>query len=558
MRAGTGWLAAGLLAASFSPSETRPAGEAEDDPRATIAGIVENSRHPWLRRADLGDVADGLRDLYPAGSGQPIWFAEGRPAPALRSTVRVIGDGAALGLDPSDFDAWRLAEAAGPPAGGGAVSGRERALLDVALSVEWMRFLSAAHRGRIASPQAGRGADLPARPMDLPRLVRETRDGGDPAAVLASVEPRYPGYARLKASLARQRALAAAPATPIVPPVTKVEPGAAWAGIPAVRARLAVLGDLPAQASPPADPDLHDPALVAAVKRFQDRHALAVDGVLGKRTVAALNVPAARRVRQVELSLERWRWLPDPGRRVVVVELPRAELWAIDMERGTTDLHMRAVVGASRSHATPMLAASISAVVFRPYWVPPPGILKEEILPRVRARPEWLAGHGMEIVARPEENAETLAPTEDVLSRVARGELTLRQRPGPRNDLGAVKFVVPDARCIALHGTPYGRLFELPQRDRSHGCIRLEDPNALARWVLGEEPGWDAGRIAEAVGRERSTAAKLREPVPLVFVYGTATVDPDGTEHFIEDLYRLDAQAEVQLAGLAPPVRVGG
>jgi murein L,D-transpeptidase YcbB/YkuD len=109
-----------------------------------------------------------------------------------------------------------------------------------------------------------------------------------------------------------------------------------------------------------------------------------------------------------------------------------------------------------------------------------------------------------------------------------------------------------------MHGTPYGRLFELPQRDRSHGCIRLEDPHALARWILGGEPGWDAGRIAEAAGRERSTSVKLREPVPVVFVYGTATVDPDGTEHFAEDIYRLDAQAEAHLAGRTPPARVGG
>jgi murein L,D-transpeptidase YcbB/YkuD len=315
-----------------------------------------------------------------------------------------------------------------------------------------------------------------------------------------------------------------------------------------VRARLLALGDLAADVPPPADPDHYDPGLAAAVKRFQERHSLVVDGVLGKTTVAAMNVPPSRRLRQVELALERWRWLPDPGRRIVVVEIPRAELWAIDMERGTTDLGMRTVVGESRNHATPMLAASISSVVFRPYWVPPPGILKEEILPKARTDPAWLARHGMEIVATPEEDAETFAPTEDVLSRVAKGELTLRQRPGPRSDLGAVKFVVPDAQCIALHGTPYGRLFDLPQRHRSHGCIRLQDPDALARWVLGAEPGWNAARIAEAAARERSTTVKLHEPVQVVFVYGTAAVDPDGTEHFVEDAYRLDAQVEKELA----------
>jgi murein L,D-transpeptidase YcbB/YkuD len=111
-----------------------------------------------------------------------------------------------------------------------------------------------------------------------------------------------------------------------------------------------------------------------------------------------------------------------------------------------------------------------------------------------------------------------------------------------------VKFVVPDPRCIALHGTPHGRLFGLPNRERSHGCIRLEDPDALARWVLSREPGWDEARIAEVVGRDRSTTVRLREPVSVVIVYGTASVDPDGTEHFVDDAYHLDAQAEAELA----------
>jgi murein L,D-transpeptidase YcbB/YkuD len=421
-----------------------------------------------------------------------------------------------------------------------------------------MRYLSAAHGGRVAAPRAGRGRDLPARPLDLPRLVRETRAGGKPDAVSASIEPRFPGYARLRTALARLRALAAAPPLPEVPLlVTRVSPGDTWSGIPAVRDRLIATGDLPAGAARPADPDRYDPALEAAVKNFQERHSVLDDGILGKRTVAAMNVPPASRARQVELALERWRWLPDPERRVVVVEIPRAVLQAVDVERGTTDLVMRTVVGESRSHATPMLASSISTVVFRPYWIPPPGILKEEILPRERARPGWLAAHGMEIVARPEEDAETFEPTEDVLSRVADGELILRQHPGPRNDLGAVKFPVADVQCIALHGTPYGRLFELPKRDRSHGCIRLQDPGALARWVLGAEPGWDAARIAEAVGRERSTTVKLREPVQVVFVYGTAAVDADGSLHFVEDAYGLDAQVERELARQAPAVTPG-
>ncbi len=548
MRAARSTVGGNLLAGLAALLVALPAVTRTGDATSAVAEVVGAARHPWLLRADLRDVEGELRALYPAGDSGLLWFENGRPVPALEATLKAIGDGAALGLDPADFDSGRLADAAHAAAAGGATD-RERGLLDVALSVEWMRYLSAVHGGRVAAPQAGRGHDLPPRTLDLPRLVRETRAAGNPAAVVAAVEPRHLGYVRLKTALARHRALAAAPPLPEVPvPVAKVTPDGTWNGIPAVRARLLALGDLAADVPPPAGPDHYDPGLVAAVKRFQERHALVDDGVLGKKTVAAMSVPPSRRLRQVELALERWRWLPDPGRRIVVVEIPRAELWAIDMERGTTDLGMRTVVGESRSHATPMLAASISTVVFRPYWVPPPGILKEEILPKARADPAWLARHGMEIVATPEEDAETFDPTEDVLSRVVRGELTLRQRPGPRSDLGAVKFVVPDAQCIALHGTPYGRLFELPQRDRSHGCIRLQDPDALARWVLGGEPGWDAARIAEAAARERSTTVKLREPVQVVFVYGTAAVDPDGTDHFVEDVYRLDAQVERVLA----------
>ena len=544
---------AGLLALPVALPASAGAGEA----RAAVAEVVGASHHPWLRRASLRDVAADLRVLYPQGSSGLIWFENGRPAPALTATVKAIGDCAALGLDPTDFEAGTLAEAA-QVAGSGSATGRDRALLDVALSVEWMRYLAAVHGGRVEAPRAGRGPELPARVLDRPRLVRETRAGGSPATVLASVEPRYPGYARLKVALARLLALAAAPPLPgVPPPAAKVTPGDTWSGIPAVRHLLLSTGDLPAGAPRPEDPDRYDPALEAAVKHFQERHSLLEDGILGRRTVAALNVPPASRARQVELALERWRWLPDPGRRVVVVEIPRAVLQAIDVERGTTDLEMRTVVGDSRSHATPMLASSISTVVFRPYWVPPPGILKEEILPRERARPGWLDAHGMEIVARPEGDAETFEPTEDVLSRVEKGELTLRQRPGPGNDLGAVKFPVADAQCLALHGTPYGHLFELPKRDRSHGCIRLQDPGALARWVLGEEPGWDAARIAEAAGQDRSTTVKLRDPVQVVFVYGTAAVGTDGSTHFVEDTYGLDAKVERELARLTPPPHGG-
>jgi murein L,D-transpeptidase YcbB/YkuD len=209
---------------------------------------------------------------------------------------------------------------------------------------------------------------------------------------------------------------------------------------------------------------------------------------------------------------------------------------------------MRLVVGEAPDHATPMLASRITGIVFRPYWVPTPAILREEILPRERAKPGWLAAHGMEIVASGEDGALALEPDEQNLQAAEHGRLTVRQRPGPRNDLGPVKFVVPNPACIGLHGTPHRRIFERPRRDRSHGCVRLEDPVALAVWVLRGQDGWDRARVEAAIRRDRPTGVRLREPVSLAVTYATASVDPDGSEHFSEDIYGLDADLEARLA----------
>jgi murein L,D-transpeptidase YcbB/YkuD len=296
----------------------------------------------------------------------------------------------------------------------------------------------------------------------------------------------------------------------------------------------------------------YDEALAGAVEGFQARHGVEPDGVLGPHTLAALNVPARRRIRQLELAMERLRWLPEPRRRVVYVEVPRARLWALDPERGTDEVGMKVVVGGAGDHATPMLAVEITGVVFRPYWVPTKEIVAEEIVPRERARPGWLSAHDMEIVASAAEDAVPLPPDEANLEAAAAGRLRVRQRPGPRNDLGPVKLIVPNPACIGLHGTPHARLFERTRRDRSHGCIRLEDPVALAEWLLRSRPGWDRARIAAALRERHPTGVLLGERVSLAVVYATASVDADGREHFLEDIYGADAALDEAMRSRPP------
>jgi murein L,D-transpeptidase YcbB/YkuD len=560
-----GWTRRGVLAAACAALASLPARAAGPEPRtgddgdglagAAVSEVLRSEVHPWLGRADLRDVAVDLRALYPPGSGSLFWFDGSRPSAALLSGTATLRAADARGLDPGRYDAALLEEEAQRAAAGAPLSPRDRALLDVAVTAGFLRHLSDAHRGCAPAGKAGR-VGLPERRLDRPALLREARASGRPDDVVARVEPRHAGYARLKEALARQRARPPPPRLPELPRSGKVSPGDAWDGIPAMRALLASLGDLPSgqAGEAPADATVLDGALAAALKRFQERHGLAADGVVGKGTRAAMEIAPETRARQIELALERWRWLPDPGRRVVLVELPLAELSAIEPGRADLDLRMKVVIGESRRHATPMFTAPLTAVVFRPYWIPPPRILREEVLPAARKKPGWLEKRGMEIVATPEAGAPPLAPTDEVLARVERGELVIRQRPGPRNDLGAVKFVVQDPQCIALHGTPHGRLFELARRDRSHGCIRLEHPDALAAWVLRDEPGWDAARIAGAQGEDRTTWVRLREPIPVLFLYATAAVDRDGTEHYVGDIYGQDAVLEAALgAGVAAP-----
>jgi len=486
-------------------------------------------------------VAARMISLLLAGAtaAQPVAWRED----ALVAAVTALSAAPEHGLDPADYDAPGLASRLAA-----ARTDDERAKATAEVEAAVRRFLADLQGGRVEPAARGVLVDGVSPAPDLDAPLREVAGGADLRKVAITLEPRFPAYPRLIAALARWRARASAPEPPAVPNAPKVKPGTdwdpeAWEGASALRARLAWLGE-PGTAAIPGSPPLGE-----VLRRFQARHGIEADGIAGPRTTAALNVPASRRVRQIELAMERLRWFPDPGPRLVYVEVPRAELWAFD--GGQPALRMRLVVGAAPSHETPMMATKITGVVFRPYWVPPPNILREEILPKAEEKPEWLAAHGMEIVASGDEDALALEPDEANLEAVSQGRLTIRQRPGPRNDLGLVKFVVPNPACIGLHGTPHQKLFERQRRDRSHGCVRLQEPLALAEWVLRGQDGWDRERADAATVHSHSTTVRLREPVDVAVVYATASVDADGTESFFEDIYGLDRRLEELLAARA-------
>jgi murein L,D-transpeptidase YcbB/YkuD len=270
--------------------------------------------------------------------------------------------------------------------------------------------------------------------------------------------------------------------------------------------------------------------MAGAVARFQLRHAIVVDSILGGQTVASLNVPLEHRLRQIAANLERYRWLPrELGSRYILVNVPTFELYAYESSRPA--FTMKVIVGAEyEGRATPVFSDSMSYVVFRPYWNVPDGIAENEIWPKAESDPSYLSRNGYEVV------------TEN-------GKPRVRQVPGKGNALGLVKFMFPNDFNIYLHDTPQGELFERDIRAFSHGCIRVERPEELAQWVLG----WPADSVRARVnGEGRDQRVDIPQKIPVYIVYLTAFIQ-DGELHFGNDLYnRDDALLRAVGAGAVP------
>jgi len=312
------------------------------------------------------------------------------------------------------------------------------------------------------------------------------------------------------------------------------------------------LGDLPAGTVAATGSTVYPSALVDGVKRFQRRQGLAQDGIIGRSTHAALRIPIASRVRQIELALERLRWLPHLGeQRLVAINIPMFRLWAWDEipPNGDPLFVMDVIVGRALRTQTPVFVEQLQEVIFRPYWNVPSSIVRHEILPRFDRDPEYLRREQMEIVLGPGDDARVVAETPENLVRLRSGTLRLRQRPGPQNALGLVKFVFPNTENVYMHGTPAQTLFSRSRRDFSHGCVRVENPIALAEWALKEQPDWSRDRIVSAMNGTRAIHVLLPRPIQVVLFYTTAAVMPDdGTIHFAEDIYLHDVLLDRALA----------
>jgi L,D-transpeptidase YcbB len=481
-----------------------------------------------------------------------LWFDGARLSPPAEQAVALLANASSHGLEPREYDADRLAREVDRARAGG-LDSTARALLDRQLTAAMERYFMDLHDGRVAPEQRPRGYVTPTRaPFEAAVALRAALAGNRLQEAAREAAPGFAQYERLREALAHYRTLAAHPAwnssLPALPSgprgtLPKLEAGQPYAGVALLRERLIALGDLPATAPPAA---IYDETLAAGVRAFQQRHGLTDDGVLGKATFAQLQVPPATRVRQLELMLERLRWTPlMQGPRMVVINIPEFTLRAYEVQgtRIVVRETMKIIVGKAMNTRTPLFTEQMRFIEFQPFWNVPPSIARGEVVPRLRRDPAYWDREGFEFVVGGRVVTELSAAW---LDETVAGRARIRQRPGPRNALGDIKFVFPNNDNIYLHHTPAVSLFARDRRDFSHGCIRIEQPVALARFVLRDKPEWTEARIRAAMSEGGPITLRLAEPIPVLIAYGTAMVR-EGRVHFYEDIYGQDRRLDAAL-----------
>lgn len=573
--------------------------------------VVESKQVKVLHWPNFSDYEPLVQTFYDDRNYEVAWVDDAggspHPSPQAVAFIQAFQDAAKKGLDPEDFNAskWAVLVAKLP-----GKNDDDIVQFDAAMTVSVMRYISDLRIGRVNPTHFNFDINTDDKKYNLPEFVSDNAvDATDVPKLIRSVEPDSDQYRKTEDALAHYLDLAKQQAgdpelqTPLPAVAKPLSAGESYAAADALLTRLQLEGDIapppappaptPAPADPPAAkknplgaalgkleadvrktthrggakpttqapaaapviakrPEVYSADLAAGVRHYQDRHGFTPDGKLTPQTIASLNIPMSQRVRQLDDSLERWRWLPnDYVNAPLMVNLPEFVLRGFT-DNGPGDPHhldftMKVVDGkVMGDHDTPVFAHRMKYLIFRPYWNVPTSIIKKELAGHIdKSGVGYLASHNFETT----DNTGHLVSA--TAAQVEHFAVQVREKPGPKNSLGLVKFMFPNEYDIYLHSTPQPELFDRTRRDFSHGCVRVQKPADLAVWVMqhGGVDGWDMDKVSEAMNDGPDNhQVNLKKDIPVVIFYLTADVGEDGQVHFFDDLYGYDKRLDEVLA----------
>ena len=520
-----------------------------------VAQVVSSPQLAILKWANYSDYQPQVQQFYDDRNYELAWTRDGKPTAQTTALLTLFANAAQKGLKPEDYDASRWPQRLQQiekirTTNDTSDSAQDvMAQFDVAVTISAMRFVSDLHVGRINPQTLNFDIDVPSKraAFILPDFLNDQLvDADDVPSTVAGIEPQNPMYAATEKALDEYLQLAKQQDSALpqpLPSVTKpVSVGGFYPALQPLLLRLQFEGL--ASTTPPTQ--VYSDALLASVKTYQERHGLTPDGKLTQATIDSLNVSMDRRVLQLSDSLERWRWLPDNFIQPrLLVNLPEFLVRAYDPDHSLA-FKMKVVDGeAQGNHDTPVFVRTMRYVVFRPYWNLPGSIVKREIMGHLnKSGVGYLDAHGYEAY----KNDGTVV-TNFTADDIEHQRYSVRQKPGPKNSLGLVKFLFPNEYDVYMHSTPELNLFDLTRRDRSHGCVRLQHADQMAAWVLQGQGDWDIDKVTEAMnGDDDNKTVNLKTTLPVVITYLTANADEDGSVHFFDDIYGYDQQLNAALA----------
>lgn len=529
----------GVSPAVPQPYAVQPA--AAEQPLSPVAEQIREQVEQWRAAHVESDTAAA------PGNAVIAFYEQNRFAPAwtraddVDQLFTALKDMTSDGLDPEDFALSELQRLRGL-AGGLQATAQQRAQFDVLATDACMTALMQLYRGKVDPATLDTHWNFDPRQLNQVRGLQAVHDalaGGTVSTLFDRARPQHPQYDQLRAALAKLRTLAAQGGWSPLADGPTLKPGSRDPRVAALRKRLQLVG------YPVGDgvDDLYDPALEAALKQFQREQYLTADGHLGKATLAALNVPVAARIEQLRANLERARWLLHQLQgEFVVVDI--AGYQVIYYKDGKPVWRSRVQVG-KPYRSTPVFKSEITYITLNPTWTVPPTILKNDILPKVRKNPGYLAANRIRVL---DTQGREVSPV-SVNWANPRG-IMLRQDAGPGNSLGRLVIRFPNDYAVYLHDTPHQELFASEQRSFSSGCIRVELPRELAERLLDDPTRWNRAEIDRAIDTLKTQTVMLRKPIPLLLAYWTVDLREDGRVGFRPDIYQRDAPL---LAALARP-----